>query len=288
MDAKQPFLSVRRTLSCNGRVLSLDVPKVMGIINVNSDSFYSPSRFRFSHSIARRANAIIQQGGDIIDIGACSTRPGAKPISEAMELKHLSKAMRAVRKRLPDAIVSIDTYRASVARAMVNDFGASIINDISAGNMDPQMLPTIAELKVPYILTHMQGTPEDMQNNPTYKDVVVDITTFFAEKLNALRKLGINDIILDPGFGFGKSPEHNFTLLNKMDSFRVFELPIMVGISRKSMVYKTLNTSPRYALNGTTVLNTIALTHGAKILRVHDVEEAVQAVKLTQLLRGSN
>jgi dihydropteroate synthase len=255
----------------------------MGIINVTTDSFYHASQFRLKRRIYLRAKEILQQGGAIIDLGACSTRPGAKLVSEEDELKKLSRAAAVIRKHFPDAILSIDTFRASVARRMVNDFSASIINDISAGEMDKAMFETVAELGVPYIAMHMKGTPAIMQENPTYDNVIKEVTKYFATKTEQLSRLGVNDIIIDPGFGFGKTIEHNYTLLNNLDAFRIFNLPILVGLSRKSMIYRPLGSTPDTALNGTSVLNTLALTKGAKVLRVHDVKEAVETVRLTEL-----
>lgn len=259
-------------------------PLVMGILNVTTDSFYSGSRYRFGCQIARRAAQIISEGGQIIDVGACSTRPGSAPIDEATELRRLSRAMSAIRRRLPDALVSIDTYRANVARAMVNDYGANIINDISAGSMDSKMLETVAALQVPYVVMHMQGTPTNMQQAPSYSDVISEIMQFFTQKLSELKALNINDIIIDPGFGFGKTIEHNYTILRNLKIFEMLEMPILVGLSRKSMIYKPLNISPKQALNGTTALNTIALQNGANILRVHDVGAAVEAITLSNNL----
>ncbi|MGE0078775.1 MAG: dihydropteroate synthase [Bacteroidales bacterium] len=283
MEQLESHLKQRQTITSNGKIISVAKPMVMGIINVTSDSFFSASRFRFSHSIARRAEQILADGGTIIDVGACSTRPGANPVDEELELKRLSKALNAIKKKFPSAIVSIDTFRSSVARRMVSDFGANIINDISAGEMDPKMFETIAELKVPYILMHMKGTPDNMQHNPTYENVIKEIFIYFNEKIERLKRLGVNDIILDPGFGFGKNTDHNYTILKNLNAFRLFELPILAGVSRKSMIYKSLNISPNNALNGTSVLNTIALENGATILRVHDVKEAFETIKLFEL-----
>lgn len=276
-------LKQRQTITSNGKIINISKPLVMGIVNVTSDSFFSASRFRFSHSIARRAEQIINQGGTMIDVGACSTRPGAQLVNEELELKRLSRALNAIRKKYPDATVSIDTFRSNVAKRMVSDFGANIINDISAGEMDPKMFETIAELKVPYILMHMKGTPNNMQNNPTYENVIKEIFIYFNEKIETLKRLGVNDIIIDPGFGFGKTIDHNFTILKNLNAFQLFELPILAGVSRKSMIYKSLNTTPDQALNGTTILNTLALHNGATILRVHDVREAVETIKLFEL-----
>lgn len=259
---------------------------VMGIINVTNDSFFSGSRFRFSNSIARRAKQIIDEGGQIIDVGACSTRPGAKPVSEQEELKRLDKALAAIRKRYPETIVSVDTFRATVAKWAVKEYRVDIINDISAGQMDSKMFETIAELNVPYILMHMQGTPENMQHNPTYENVIRELVLFFNDKIEKLKQLNVKDIIIDPGFGFGKTLEHNYTILKNLETFKLLELPILAGVSRKSMIYKPLSTKPEHALNGTTVLNTYAVIKGASILRVHDVKEAVETIKLVELINA--
>ena len=283
MDIAPTFFQSKSTLACNGKLLDLTTPVVMGIINITSDSFYHGSQFRLKRRIYKRAKEIIQQGGAVIDIGACSTRPGAKLVTEDEELKRLSKAAAVIRKHFPEAILSVDTFRASVARRMVTDFSASIINDISAGEMDKMMFETVADLGVPYIAMHMQGTPETMQVNPTYENLIKDVFKYFATKTEELGRLGVKDIVIDPGFGFGKTIEHNYTLLNNLDAFRIFNLPILVGLSRKSMIYKPLEAKPTTSLNGTSVLNTIALLKGAKILRVHDVKEAVEAIKLTEL-----
>ena len=258
----------------------------MGVLNITSDSFYSGSRYRWGYQISRRADQILSEGGQIIDIGACSTRPGATPIDEQLELRRLAKAVSIVRRRHPDAIISVDTYRASVARAMVNDYGVDIINDISAGSMDPDLLTTVASLRVPYVLMHMQGTPANMQQHPTYGNVMEELMLHLSQKLEQLKALDINDIIIDPGFGFGKSLEHNYTILKNLSTFRLLDRPILVGLSRKSMIYNPLRIAPRGALNGTTVLNTVALQNGASILRVHDVRAAVEAIALTQVLQA--
>jgi dihydropteroate synthase len=286
MEQKRSVFAPRKTLQSNGKLLTIDKPMVMGIINVTSDSFFSGSRYRFSHSIARRAKQIMEEGGQIIDIGACSTRPGAKPVSEQEELKRLDKALSAIRKRYPETIVSVDTFRATVAKWAVKEYRVDIINDISAGQMDSKMFETIAELNVPYILMHMQGTPENMQHNPTYENVIRELVLFFNDKIEKLKQLNVKDIIIDPGFGFGKTIEHNYTILRNLETFKLLELPLLVGISRKSMIYKPLNAKPEHALNGTTVLNTYAVLKGASILRVHDVKETVETIKLVDLINA--
>lgn len=286
MEEKRSVFAPRKTLQCNGRLITIEKPLVMGIINITNDSFFSGSRYRFSHSIARRAKQIIEEGGQIIDIGACSTRPGAKPVSERDEIKRLHKALAAIRRSYPEAIISVDTFRASVAEWAVKEFRVDIINDISAGQMDSKMFETIAELNVPYILMHMQGTPENMQQNPQYENVIRDLILFFNDKIEKLKQLNVKDIIIDPGFGFGKTIEHNYTILKNLETFKLLELPILVGISRKSMIYKPLNTKPEQALNGTTVLNTLAILKGASILRVHDVKQAAETIRLLELLNA--
>lgn len=284
MEQLGSIIKQRKTITTRGKILDLSNPLVMGILNVTDDSFYAGSRYRLGYQIARRAEEILAQGGKIIDIGACSSRPGARLVDEAVELKRLIKAVSIVSKHFPNAIISIDTFRANVAKVMVNDFDVNIINDISAGRLDPAMFQTIADLRIPYILMHMKGTPMDMQKNPTYQNVVGELLSYFTELIDVLKVMGVNDVIVDPGFGFAKSIEHNYTLLKNLDTFSLLGLPILVGMSRKSMIYKYLGITPKGAKNGTSVLNTIALQKGAKILRVHDVCEAVEAVKLVQML----
>lgn len=282
MEQPPSYLKQRKTITSNGRIISLDKPLVMGIINVTDDSFYSGSRYKWGFRIAARAEQIIREGGSIIDVGACSTRPGAKPVSEQQELKRLAKALHIIRRKYPEAIVSVDTFRSKVARMAVGDYEANIINDISAGELDPEMFSTITELKIPYVLMHIQGTPETMQQNPAYNNVIQEIITFLNEKIERLKQLGVSDIIVDPGFGFGKTLDHNFTILKNLQVLKLFERPILVGLSRKSMISKTLGIPTAKCLNGTTVLNTMALLNGATILRVHDVREAVEAIKLVE------
>ncbi len=283
MEKLGSFFKGRQTLSCKGKLLDISKPLVMGVINVTRDSFFKGSRFTFSYSIAKRAEQILQQGGTIIDVGACSTRPGSEPVNETNELKRLSKAFTVIRKKFPEAILSVDTYRSAVARKVVNEFDVNIINDISAGEMDAEMFKTVAELKVPYVLMHMQGNPTNMQIKPHYDDLMGDLFSFFTKKIETLNLLGVNDIVIDPGFGFGKSIDNNYTLLKNLNAFQIFELPVMVGLSRKSMIYNVLNTCPSKALNGTTAVNTIALLKGASILRVHDVKEAAEVIRLMEI-----
>jgi dihydropteroate synthase len=256
----------------------------MGILNITSDSFYAQSRCKNDAEILKRAETIVNEGGQIIDIGAYSSRPGATDISIDEEISRLMLALHLIRKTFPKIPVSVDTYRADVAQKVVKEGDADIINDISGGEMDEKMYDIIAELNVPYILTHIKGNPQTMQNNPQYEDLMSEIMLWFAKKVELLRKNGVKDIIIDPGFGFGKTIDHNFILLKNLPQFQFFELPVMVGISRKTMIYKLLDISAEESLNGTTVLNTVALLGNAKILRVHDVKEAVECVKLTKKL----
>ena len=274
------FFNTPKTLNCRGKLIDLSSPKVMGIINITPDSFYHKSRFVGNEAVVKRAHQIIEQGGHIIDVGAYSSRPGAEHINEQTEWERLAPVLETIRGLYPDVVVSVDTFRAHIANKAVTQFEVDIINDISAGNMDSNMFAAIAELKVPYIIMHMQGTPQTMQKKPSYKNLMKEVFMFFAKKIEMLNKLGVADVIIDPGFGFGKSIDHNFELIAKLDEFKIFELPLLVGVSRKSMIYKFFDTTPNESLNGTTVLNTMVLNKGANILRVHDVKEAVETVLL--------
>ena len=267
------------TLNCKGKLLVIDKPLVMGIINITSDSFYEGSRSQTVESILSQATKMIGEGADIIDIGGQSTRPGSERISVKEELQRVLSAIETILKNFPETIISVDTYQAIVAEECVRS-GAAIINDISAGNMDSEMISTVAKLKVPYICMHMKGTPENMQQQPTYENITKEVLDFFIQKTDECRRAGINDVIIDPGFGFGKTISHNFTLLKELSAFKMLEKPIMAGLSRKSTIYKTLGINTNEALNGTTVLNTLALQNGANILRVHDVKEAKEVIKL--------
>jgi dihydropteroate synthase len=267
------------TLNCKGKLLVIDKPLVMGIINITPDSFYEGSRSQTVESILSQATKMIGEGADIIDIGGQSTRPGSERISVKEELQRVLSAIETILKNFPETIISVDTYQAIVAEECVRS-GAAIINDISAGNMDSEMIPTVAKLQVPYICMHMKGTPENMQQQPTYENVTKEVLDFFIQKTDECRRAGINDVIIDPGFGFGKTISHNFTLLKELSAFKMLEKPIMAGLSRKSTIYKTLGINTNEALNGTTVLNTLALQNGANILRVHDVKEAKEVIKL--------
>ena len=267
------------TLNCKGRLLVVDKPIVMGIINVTPDSFYSGSRVEGVNNILQVAERMLGEGAGILDIGGQSTRPGSEIISCEEELKRVIPAIEAIIEKFPAAIISIDTYYAEVAKVAV-EAGASIINDISAGTMDDQMIKTVADLKVPYILMHMKGTPQTMQQMATYENITGEVLDFFISKMHELKLAGIKDIIIDPGFGFAKTIDQNFELLKNLSVFRMLDKPILLGISRKSTIYKTLGIPPEESLNGTTVLNTIGLLNGASILRVHDVKEAKHAITL--------
>ena len=279
-QSKKQALDKPRYINVGGRLLDLSVPKVMGIINVTPDSFYAQSRFNSDSEIIAAAQQMINDGVDIIDIGGSSSRPCAAETPAGEEEKRVLSAVKLIRKELPDTIISVDTFRASIAEKAVVEYGAHIVNDISGGNADAKMFEVIAKIKVPYILMHMKGCPQTMQNNPAYDDVVADILKYFSKRIFKLRSAGVNDIIIDPGFGFGKTINHNFELLRKLEDFAITGLPLLVGLSRKSFIWKTLNTTAKEALAGTVSLNTVALIKGADIIRVHDVKEAVQTVKL--------
>lgn len=272
-------------INVKGRLLDLATPQVMGILNVTPDSIYSGSRMQTQEEIAVRARQIIDEGASIIDIGAYSSRPNAEHITAGEEMNRLRTGLEIVNRNHPDAIVSVDTFRADVAEQCVKDYGVAIVNDIAAGEMDDRMFETVARLGVPYIMMHMQGTPQNMQKEPHYDNLIKEVFIYFARKVQQLRDLGMKDIILDPGFGFGKTLEHNYELMARLEEFSIFELPLLVGVSRKSMIYKLLGGTPQDALNGTTVLDTVALMKGANILRVHDVREAVEAVRIVEKLR---
>ncbi|MCD8310374.1 MAG: dihydropteroate synthase [Prevotellaceae bacterium] len=274
-----------RTIGVNGTLLDLSTPCVMGILNVTPDSFYAASRMQGEAAIEARVHEIVGQGAAIIDIGAYSSRPGADNVSPTEEMRRLRLGLEIINKVKPDAVVSVDTFRADVARMCVEEYGVAMVNDIAAGALDADMFRTVARLGVPYIMMHIQGTPQDMQRAPHYDNLPQEVFQYFARKVAALRDLGVKDIILDPGFGFGKTLAHNYELMAHLEEFALFELPLLVGVSRKSMIYRLLGTSPEEALNGTTALHTIALLKGADILRVHDVREAVEAVRIVSALR---
>lgn len=275
-------------INVNGSLLDLSVPCVMGILNITPDSFYAGSRMQTEAEIAARAQQILDEGAGIIDIGAYSSRPNAENVSPREEMERLRMGLEILRKTHPGAVISVDTFRADVARMCVEEYGVAIINDIAAGEMDTDMFRTVGELNVPYIMMHMQGTPQNMQQHPHYDNLLKEVFLYFAQKVQQLRDLGMKDIILDPGFGFGKTVEHNYELLAHLEEFRIFELPLLVGVSRKSMIYRLLGNTPQDALNGTTVLDTICLLKGANILRVHDVREAVETVKIVEAMRKNS
>jgi dihydropteroate synthase len=272
------------TINCRGKLLDLNTPKIMGIINCTPDSFYDGSSNLTVEHFLLQAQKMQKEGADILDIGGQSSRPGSTRIDADEEMKRVLPVIHALRQHLPDMILSIDTYHQPVAQAAF-EAGVSIVNDISAGELDARMIPWVGENKLPYTCMHMQGRPETMQDNPTYNEVTTDIIDFFIPKLDQCRKAGIVDVIIDPGFGFGKTMDHNFSLLKNLNQLSILNCPILAGVSRKGMIYKTLNSSASEALNGTTVLHTIALLQGAKIVRVHDVKEAKEAILLTEKIK---
>lgn len=274
-------------INCKGTLLDFSTPKVMGIINYTPDSFYDGGAYKGIHEVLLKVEQMLIDGVALLDIGAYSSKPNAVEVSEIEEITRIQPVIKAIVSAFPNVILSVDTFRASVAKIAIHE-GASIINDISAGNLDENMLETVASLQVPYCLMHMRGTPQTMQQHTNYQDITKEIVYYFSEKIRLARSFGINDLIIDPGFGFAKTIEQNFELLHKLDHFSILDLPLLAGISRKSMIYKTLHTTPEFALNGTTVLNTIALQKGAKILRVHDVKEAVECIKLFSKLNENH
>lgn len=282
------FLKRKNTINLNGRLLDLSKPVVMGILNVTPDSFFDGGKYKTEKKVLKRAEEILEQGGSIIDIGAVTTQAGSEGISTKDEIDRLLPAVKAVRKEFPEAFISIDTYRSWVALKVIEDCGPCMVNDVSGGNFDVHMFDTVGKLGVPYVLMHMQGTPLKMQENPVYEDIIRDISMFFTDCVKKLTKAGVKDVIIDPGFGFGKTLEHNYELLNRLDSFKVFQLPLLVGVSRKSMIYKLLGSNPEEALNGTSVVNTLALMGGADILRVHDVREAAEAIRILNMVRSTS
>ncbi len=283
MTNKDTNISPDSTICCGKKLLTFSEPMVMGILNCTSDSFYDGGTYITESQIARRAQTILEEGGRIIDVGAVSSRPGAELLPVEEEIAKLKPIITMLRKEFPEAILSVDTCWSEVVK-VVADAGADMINDISGGQFDEKMFATVADLQLPYVLMHTKGLPNEMQKQPMYKDIVQELTLYFSQKLEQLYLLGVKDVILDLGFGFGKTVEHNYELMKKMREFSLFKEPMLVGISRKSMIYKYFNTSSQEALNGTTVLNTYALLQGAKMLRVHDVREAVECVKIIQAI----
>ncbi len=276
-----------KTLNIKGTLMPLDKPLVMGILNVTPDSFYAGSRKQTEMDIEKRICEILAEGGSLIDIGGYSSRSDASEVSSDEEMRRLEIALRILNEHYSNIPVSVDTFRAEIARRCVEEYGVALINDISGGELDPEMFQTVADMRVPYIMMHMRGTPKTMQSLTDYTDMIGEITLYFAKKVRQLRLMGVNDIILDPGFGFSKTLEQNYQLMNHLADFKTFELPLLIGVSRKSMIYKLLGGTPADSLNGTTVLNTYALLHGANILRVHDVRAAVEAVRLLSALQSN-
>ncbi len=282
----QPFKSY--SLNLKGRLVTIDRPWVMGIVNVTPDSFYSGSRVADEQSLVQRVRQMLAEGADVIDVGACSTRPGGEQVDAQGEMERLGWALGIIRREQPDVVLSVDTYRADVARSCVEQWGADIINDISGGTIDDTMFSTVATLGVPYVLMHMRGTPETMAQMTDYENVTGDVLEWMAHRVDDLRQRGVADVIVDPGFGFAKTVEQNYELLAGLEAFHALEAPLLVGVSRKRMIYMPLGCGADEALNGTTVLNSVALLQGAHFLRVHDVLAAAQAVRLITMLRGGN
>jgi len=275
------------SINCKGKLVDLTSPKVMGILNLTPDSFFDGGKYTTEIEVLKQVEKMLSEGATFIDIGAYSSRPGAKSISEEEELNRILPIIKILVKTFPKIIISIDTFRSEVAKQCILN-GAAIINDISAGSLDKEMFKTVAELQIPYIIMHMQGTPENMQLKPTYQNIVQELLFYFSDKIAQLRKLGVNDIITDVGFGFGKTLEHNYQLLHNLQLFQNIDVPTLAGISRKSMLYKPLEINPDSALNASTSANTIALLNGANILRVHDVKEAMECIKIVDLLKNNS
>ncbi|GAB1462048.1 dihydropteroate synthase [Pedobacter sp.] len=281
--AKDTFLNRKHTLNCKGKLIDMSRPSVMAILNITPDSFYSSSRANSIDEALQKAENFVNAGAKFIDVGAYSSRSGAADVSETDETARVVPIIQALNQAFPETLISVDTFRASVAEKSI-EAGAHLINDIAAGNLDEKMFETVAKLQVPYIMMHMKGTPQNMQDSPSYGNVSKEVFSYFNEKIETLTQLGVKDIILDPGFGFAKTLDHNYELLRNMQLLSLFNLPLLVGFSRKSMITKALNIKTEDALNGTTVLNTTALLKGANILRVHDVKEAMECVKLVNLI----
>lgn len=285
MAVQSKIFSANKTLKVKGQILHLATPKVMGILNITPDSFYSGSRFTNISGILKKVESMIEEGADFIDVGGYSSRLGAVDISQSEELDRVIPAVKAIRKNFQESIISIDTFRSRVAQEAVQE-GADMVNDISAGDLDPAMISTVADLQVPYVAMHMRGTPQTMNQLTQYENVTKEVIDYFQKKLFTLKNAGITDVIVDPGFGFAKTVAHNFELLKSLELFQIFERPLLVGLSRKSMIWRTLDSTPELALNGTTALNTIALVKGATLLRVHDVREACEVIQLVSHLQG--
>ena len=281
------FLKRKNKISIGSEEIDFTIPIVMGIVNVTPDSFYDGGKMTDKKVLLSTVEKMVNDGVSILDIGGVSTKPGAMQVSTKTELERLLPAVVAIRNNFPGIPISIDTFRSWVAVRIIDEIGPVMVNDISGGSLDSNMFETIGKLKVPYVLSHIQGTPSTMQENPQYGDLIKEISTYFSEKVKRLSKLGVEDIIIDPGFGFGKNLDHNYELLNRLDSFKVFQLPVMVGLSRKSMIWKALEITPENSLNGTTVANSMAIMGGADILRVHDVKEAVEVIKIFCEIKAS-
>lgn len=281
------FLKRKNSINLAGRLIDFTEPVAMGIINVTPDSFYNSGKMTDKKVLLSAVENMVEEGVTFIDVGGMSTKPGAALVSTKTELERLLPAVQAIRKNFPEIPLSIDTFRSWVAVRIIDEIGPIIVNDISGGTLDSKMFETIGKMNVPYVLTHIQGTPQNMQDNPEYDDVVRDISAWLSDKVKQLTKYGVKDIIIDPGFGFGKNLQHNYDLLNRLDSFKVFQLPMMVGLSRKTLIWKLLQIEPEEALNGTTVVNVMALLGGADILRVHDVREALEAIQIFKALKAT-
>ncbi len=281
------FLKRKNSINLGGKLYDFSNPVVMGVINVTPDSFYNGGKMEDEKVMLSAVEKMVNDGATFIDVGAVSTRPGATMVSTKEELGRLLPAVHAIRKQFPEAPLSIDTFRSWVAVRVIDEIGPIIVNDISGGSLDSKMFETVGKMNVPYILTHILGTPRTMHENPEYDDVVREVSTWLSDRVKKLNKLGVKDVIIDPGFGFGKNIQHNYDLLNRLDSFKVFQLPVMVGLSRKSMIWKLLGIVPEKALNGTSLANMMALLGGADILRVHDVKEAMEAIKIFEALKST-
>ena len=279
------FFNKKQYINCNGQLLNIAKPIVMGILNITPDSFFDGGNYHNTDKIKQQIQKMTNEGVSIIDIGAYSSRPGAINISEKEELKRLIPVLEIILKDFPNIFISVDTFRSNIAKIVVNNYGVSIINDISAGELDNKMFNTISKLNVPYIIMHMKGNPKNMQTKATYKNLIKEIISYFDKKIHILKGLGVKDIIIDPGFGFSKTLSQNYEILKKLNNLQILGSPILVGMSRKSMIYKYLNTKPENALNGTSILNTIALQQGIDILRVHDVKQANETIKLIELTK---
>ena len=277
--------STPKYINVKGELIDLSTPQVMGNLNLTPDSFFEGSRVQTEAQIIERVQQILDEGGTMVDVGAYSSRPDGVDISAEEEMSRLAAGLKIINQHFPDIIISVDTFRADVAAHCVEEFGVGIINDISGGELDSRMFETVARLQVPYIMMHMKGTPQTMQQHTDYECFIKEVFLYFAQKIAQLRQLGVNDVILDPGFGFAKTLEHNYELMAQLQEFKLFDMPLLIGISRKSMIYKLLGSTPAEALNGTTALNTVALMKGANILRVHDVKQAVETVKITETIK---